>query len=350
MTVYALTSYFPLEVRSTDPHLAKLDDISFGAVYLGETDKLPIAIGTAISSSDPVSVLMSNLIQYVIYDETITVDSILEAGDPKNNNFTIINRYEVNDDLSLEFLGSVNTHVHSGSDGRDRLIGSLEVDLMEGGDGRDILKGKAGYDELNGGRGNDRIFGGSDAGIYKGGAGNDILIDDGSSWSEFYGGAGNDKITGGGMLYGGGGRDKLIANHLTADLYGGRGNDILRTGDSAINMDLFGGNGRDKFIIEMKTDSLHVTGGKGADRFVVVAPEHSTSYDVYIKDFEDGKDKFDFSRFGEDFDVSALNIREFRGDHDISYVKRTVEDLFRISFHFSTEDETVVIDHNDFIL
>lgn len=350
MTVYALTSYFPLETRLTDPHIAKLDDISFGAVYLGETDKLPIAIGTAISSSDPLFLLMSDIIQYVVYDETITVDSILETGDPKHNNFTIINRYEVNEDLSLNFLGSVNTHEHSGNSGRDKFVGSLEVDLMNGGGGRDVLKGKAGYDELSGGKGNDRIFGGSDAGIYKGGAGKDILQDDGSSWSEFYGGAGNDKITGGGHLYGGAGRDKLIATQLSADLYGGRGNDVLKTGESARNMDLFGGGGRDKFVFEMKSDSVNVIGGKGADRFVVDVPEPFTSYNVYIKDFEDGKDKFDFSRFGDGFDPGKLSIQEFRGSFDVRYGARTIEEVFSISIHFSTDDETVVIDHNDFIL
>ncbi len=149
-----------------------------------------------------------------------------------------------------------------GNEGNDSLAGGTGNDTLIGNDGDDLLRGQNGNDSLNGSNGQDTLFGG---------AGNDTLIgEDGSDLVN--GDDGDDVIDTGGLsgrplpdidypgLYP---ADPTPLNDLDT-VYGGDGNDTIRTGDDA---DLiFGGTGNDD--VDGGIDADTIFGGLGTDRIV----------------------------------------------------------------------------------
>ncbi len=149
-----------------------------------------------------------------------------------------------------------------GNEGNDSLAGGRGDDTLIGNDGDDLLRGQNGNDSLNGSNGEDTLYGGQ---------GDDTLIgEDGSDL--VYGDDGNDVIDTGGRsgrplpdidypgLYP---ADPTPLNDLDT-VYGGAGNDTIRTGDDA---DLiFGGLGNDN--IDGGIDADTIFGGQGNDTIV----------------------------------------------------------------------------------
>jgi Ca2+-binding RTX toxin-like protein len=149
-----------------------------------------------------------------------------------------------------------------GNEGNDSLAGGTGNDTLFGNDGNDLLRGQNGDDSLNGSNGQDTLFGG---------AGNDTLIgEDGSDLVQ--GDAGNDVIDTGGRsglplpdigypgLYP---ADPTPLNDLDT-VFGGDGNDTIRTGDDADR--IFGGTGNDN--IDGGIDADTIFGGQGDDTIV----------------------------------------------------------------------------------
>lgn len=150
-------------------------------------------------------------------------------------------------------------------------------DRVRAGDGDDTVLAGQGDDLVYGGAGNDLIFGGPGNDTLHGDAGNDILFG-GNGRDEVYGGEGNDLIdtSGGGILplpdIGYPGvypADSAPTNDLDT-VYGGAGDDTIRTGD---DVDLiYGGSGNDNIDGGIDNDSIYggagndtVIGGEGAD-------------------------------------------------------------------------------------
>jgi len=155
--------------------------------------------------------------------------------------------------------------------GDDTVYAGLGDDDVYGEAGDDELHGEAGDDLLVGGSGADTLLGGGDDDTLLGGDGNDSLIGgDGNDHAD--GGDGDDVIdtSGGGALplpdLGYPGLFPADANPLNDldTVYGGAGNDTIRTGDDADWID--GGSGND--VIDAGVDRDTVAGGDGDD-FIV---------------------------------------------------------------------------------
>lgn len=157
--------------------------------------------------------------------------------------------------------------VYAGS-GDDSVDGGNGNDTIYGEDGDDILRGRAGDDTLFGGDGDDQLFGGGDS------TSDTLYGGDGSDTAT--GGAGDDVIDTSGPvdvangigtpdrgypgLYG---DDDDPTNDMDT-VYGGGGNDTIRTGDDADSVD--GGDGNDTIYSGIDDDT--VDGGKGDDLIV----------------------------------------------------------------------------------
>ena len=238
------------------------------------------------------------------------------TGDPEgdfvDNNDAILPGDTGNDDLIFGYGGD---DVIMAGDGDDVAFGNQGDDTIYGGDGNDSLYGNIGNDSLSGGAGDDLVRDGAGDNIVNGGSGDDRL----------YTGGGNDSITGGtgnDLISGGNGDDVIDSSFdgigdfdnpyppLPADafpfddrdtVYGGAGNDTIRTGDDRDT--IFGGSGDDR--IDAGIDDDLVEAGSGNDR--VVAGE--------------GNDTV-FGRFGDDTIFGglspefpdSLNIRDDQGD------------------------------------
>ncbi len=218
--------------------------------------------------------------------------------------------------------GSMGNDSVYGGAGNDFIQGGADTDLLDGGDGDDTLQGANGDDLIYGGAGNDRIQGGGGDDTIDGGDGDDSI--NGSFGNDFIeGGAGNDIIGGDGgadVIYGGSGNDIINTDQgaaalpdqdypgdgLVADpdpfdnrdtVYGGEGDDTIKTGDDA---DLiYGGIGNDTIDGGVDNDTIYsgdgadvVKGGLGSDRFM-----DASSGDVIVG--------------GEDPDVSDIDTFNF---------------------------------------
>ena len=127
-----------------------------------------------------------------------------------------------------------------GGDGADTIYGGDNPDLIDGGSGDDRLYGESsgsdinGSDQIVGGSGNDFISGGTGIDKLSGGSGDDKIYGDQDTDPFTHGGDGNDYVdggTGGDILYGDNGDDVLVGGADQDQLFGGRGDDIIRPGD-----------------------------------------------------------------------------------------------------------------------
>jgi Ca2+-binding RTX toxin-like protein len=161
--------------------------------------------------------------------------------------------------------------------GDDTVHAGLGNDLVDGDAGNDVLYGDAGDDTLNGDAGNDLLYGGPGDDSLRGGDGDDTLYG-GNGNDVAYGGDGNDVIdtSGGGAnplpdqgypgLYP---SDTDPTNDLDT-VYGGEGDDTIRTGDDADV--IYGGFGNDVIDGGFDNDTIEgnqgndvIVGGEGAD-------------------------------------------------------------------------------------
>jgi Ca2+-binding RTX toxin-like protein len=166
-------------------------------------------------------------------------------------------------------VGSVQSEIINGFEGRDWVEAGHGDDLVNGGKGADVLIGGAGHDELIGDRGNDRLVGqdghdmvagGQGADLLIGGAGHDILIGDRGN-DRLFGQDGNDFLNGGqgaDALHGDGDIDTLIGLGGADTLYGGDGDDNL-SGNAANDL-VYGGDGADILNGGQGADALHGDG------------------------------------------------------------------------------------------
>jgi Ca2+-binding RTX toxin-like protein len=225
-----------------------------------------------------------------------------------------------NDDRDLIDAGAGNDTIRSGDDadtiyggaGDDSIDGGNDADLVDAGSENDTVLGGEGSDTIEGGAGDDLITAGSDSAIpdatdpapgndrdlVHGGAGNDRIYG-GDDRDTLYGDAGNDTVDGGiddDSLFGGEGRDLLLGGEgndvidsssgdaaqrpdiaypglYPADtdplndrdtVYGGAGDDVIRSGDDADS--LFGGEGRD--LIDGGVDDDTIYGEAGNDTII----------------------------------------------------------------------------------
>lgn len=166
--------------------------------------------------------------------------------------------------------GPNDDRVRAGA-GDDIVQAGLGDDLVDGDAGNDVLYGEAGDDTLNGGTGNDLLYGGPGDDSLRGGDGDDSVYG-GNGNDLAYGGDGNDLIdtSGGGSaplpdqgypgLYP---SDSDPSNDLDT-VYGGAGDDTIRTGDDADVV--FGGLGND--LIDGGFDDDTIEGNQGDDTII----------------------------------------------------------------------------------
>ncbi len=157
-----------------------------------------------------------------------------------------------------------------GNEGNDTLAGGWGHDTLIGNDGNDVLRGQEGNDSLNGSNGQDTLDGGT---------GNDTLIGEDGRDLVYGQDDGNDLIDTGGRsglplpdigypgLYP---ADPTPTNDLDT-VFGGAGNDTIRTGDDADV--IFGGTGNDNIDGGIDADTISggigndtIVGGEGSDR------------------------------------------------------------------------------------
>ena len=166
-----------------------------------------------------------------------------------------------------------------GGAGNDSIFGGDDADTLEGGDDDDLLDGGIDDDSITGGAGNDDILGRQGDDVLDGGAGNDTIA----------GGTGDDTVTGADgsdVVRGQEGNDLIDTSGGTAPLpdvdypglygadadplndldtvFGGAGDDTIRTGDDAD--EISGGEGNDS--IDAGIDSDLVNAGVGEDTVV----------------------------------------------------------------------------------
>ena len=229
--------------------------------------------------------------------------------------------------------GTFGNDTLNGTDGADAINGFEGNDTLNGLGGNDILDGGAGNDLLDGGSDDDILYGGNGEDTLNGGAGNDQIwsgeqigavgVDDaGRSRDQLFGGAGDDAlfIGFGDSADGGDGNDMLRISMLgalfgatinTADLtagtswtlfggtirnievisaiVGSSSNDQITIGTHGNVVTVYGGEGDD--IIRSSASAIIADGGAGADRFISGAGADSFNGGV-------GSDSIDYEYAG----------------------------------------------------
>ncbi len=192
-------------------------------------------------------------------------------GDVVDGGDAILDGFGGDEDLVFALDGDDSINAGAGSDvvfggaGDDTISGDATGlpagdDALFGGEGNDTVSGGAGEDFITGNEGDDRLFGGDD--------GDSIIGGEGSDYIE--GGAGDDTIDSSNERFG------LYDNPyppLPADadpfddrdeVYGGAGNDTIRTGDDQDMV--YGGTGAD--TIDAGVDDDVIEGGDGDDTLI----------------------------------------------------------------------------------
>lgn len=168
----------------------------------------------------------------------------------------------------------------SAGDGNDTVLGSEAADSIDGGAGDDSIDAGAGNDTVNDdsgvdsvmlGDGNDLFQGhdtSSDAKLIDAGAGDDAIHNGSRGAATILGGSGNDFISGGGnttlQVDAGDGDDLLsVLGFTSGTVILGNGNDVVTT--QAKSVEIFGGAGND--LIKTNTDggSASIYGEDGID-------------------------------------------------------------------------------------
>jgi Ca2+-binding RTX toxin-like protein len=162
----------------------------------------------------------------------------------------------------------------------DNLIGSQFNDTLTGNAFSNKLEGGAGSDLIYGGDGDDFIYGGTvtdtsalgltpstdaEADTLYGGNGNDTMRSSANdTGSMLYGEAGNDSLTvSSGIANGGDGNDTLTGTGYAYELHGGAGFDTFNMNASG---DAYGGEGGDAYVVNSKTMvAIEDTGTTGVD-------------------------------------------------------------------------------------
>ena len=218
--------------------------------------------------------------------------------------------------------GQANINTTANPDGSNTITGDSNANIVDGGGGTDTINGGLGDDVLNGGLGNDSVTGGggkdtflwnidaigAQTDNYTLGVGEDEIVEIHSplaantitfSSNQFitsgddtlnlfgnsstytvniYGGSGIDTITASNItigsavtnFYGGGDNDSLTGSGGSRmSLWGGEGNDTLKTGSSSPNngLNMIGGNGDDTYVLTNTFVFINENAGEGtADR------------------------------------------------------------------------------------
>ena len=134
-------------------------------------------------------------------------------------------------DLSaLQFSGWTGNDLVSvqGGSGNDTIFGAEVDNYIDGGAGDDVLETGPGNDTLLGGAGNDSLYGDAGDDSLVGGDGNDTL-EGGDGNDTLIGGAGSDSLEGGDG-------DDLILAGAGDTVWGGAGEDVLRSEDAALDL------------------------------------------------------------------------------------------------------------------
>ena len=195
------------------------------------------------------------------YDSTAIGDDVLTGGDGNDvgyggNGNDTLNGGNGNDRLN----GDNGNDSLNGGTGNDSLDGGVGNDLLVGGDGNDTLNGDNGVDTMYGGAGNDVFYGGPDGDLVYGGDGSDLV----------YGGAGGDLIDTGSSLqrpdigYAGLYPADTDPNNDKDTVFGGQGDDTIRTGDDADSIVANEGND----LIDAGVDNDTVSGDAGNDTII----------------------------------------------------------------------------------
>ena len=197
-------------------------------------------------------------------DRVDATDALLPGAAP-NDDFIIAG---AGNDTILAGLGDDSVRAGTGDDsvrgnsGNDTINGQAGNDTLFGNDGNDTLIGEAGNDSLNGGNGDDSLAGG---------IGNDTLIgEDGSD--NVRGMDGDDVLDTSGnsgtplpdVDYPGVYPADLTPLNDLDTVFGGNGNDTIRTGDDADV--IFGGTGNDSIDAGIDNDSVQA--GTGDDTVI----------------------------------------------------------------------------------
>lgn len=214
-----------------------------------------------------------------------------------------------------------------GSKFNDRITGGNENNSFYGGDGNDILFGGNGNDWLNGGAGADALDGGRGADTVGYGLETDNLT------VNLVTGRGSGGVAEGDRYYSienvttGRGNDRVIGNYKDNVIRTGDGNDTVKAGGG--NDTIWIGHGDD--VVE---------GGAGNDVFKFYSYGGDYNKNT-ILDFEDGRDKFDFS-------LANHNIRSF---DDLTVTTQGNDAIVTIweDHYIVVKDAAGQIDASDFI-
>ncbi|OWK29828.1 calcium-binding protein [Sphingomonas mucosissima] len=231
----------------------------------------------------------------------------------------------------VESLADTPGIVRAGTRGSDVMAGSVRADRLSGGDGRDFIDGGYGNDVLIGGGGDDVLIGGEGDDILRGGAGNDRLVA-GNGFNTLDGGEGNadvadyqqsdvaievrlnengrgvvrvgdevrDRLIGIEQVWGGVHDDRLTGSARGEVMYGGGGNDVIRTGGArAGEVDIVAGDNGDDVII-FEGGRIEADGGWGEDIFII------KSGTIYIQDNDTNIDTLDFSQVKYGVELSQI--------------------------------------------
>ena len=188
--------------------------------------------------------------------------------------------------ISIAPIISAFAIIRNGTNGNDVLYATDEPDTIYGKGGADRIYGYRGADKLYGGVRSDTIYAGSgNDNVYawygnnyvSGGAGKDKIWATGSleveNYNRLYGYAGADTFTvrnAGATTYGGGGNDYIDAVEDAGYggflIYGGAGDDYARVVDNAAK--IYGGDGRDKLIAT--GEAVHRIYGEGDNEWLQI--------------------------------------------------------------------------------
>lgn len=209
--------------------------------------------------------------------------------------------------------GSVRADRLNGGDGRDFIDGGYGNDVLIGGGGNDVLIGGEGDDILRGGADNDRLVAGNGSNILDGGDGNadvadyqlsdvaiDVRLTENGRGMVHVGDEVRDRLIGIEQVWGGVYDDRLTGSARGEVMYGGNGNDVIRTGGARAGEidNVAGDNGDDTIIFE--GGRIEADGGWGEDVFVI---KRGT---IFIQDSDTNVDTLDFFQLNYGVELSQI--------------------------------------------